>query len=287
LQLSGIEGKRGAVKFKCPLSFLAAVVLAGSSAAQQGAAPALQGTILDGTGLPGQAWTSLGNLSPIEHNNGYSQSYMEQSAAVFATTSGSVTLTPYVSLGLVLDTKGYPWNNKVEPRFGIKANKLFHSGVVSLGTAYAYEDRFNSVVNSGLVFYAQDWFGWQPVSNKTSRFPGSSWAAIGNISPVEHGNIIGQVYVSQGVVAKRFSRATLVPYAELTLSRDNKHFDWDNKVNSGAGLKAVFPHGGLYTEIGVGYLHENRFDSGRSAGGLALFMNASFGWNLLNRTVGR
>jgi len=275
------------VKFKFVLTLAAAVTLTGASAAQQGAAPALQGTILDGTGLPGQAWTSLGNLSPIEHNNGYSESYMEQSAAVFATNSGSITLTPYVSLGLVLDTKGYAWNNKVEPRFGIKANKLFRSGVVSIGTAYAYEDRFNSIVNSGLVLYAQDWFGWQPVTSKGNRFPGSSWAAIGNISPVEHGNVIGQAYVSQGIVAKRFARTTLVPYGEMTFSRDSKHFDWDNKVVSGAGIKAVFPHGDLYTELGVAYLRESRLDSGRSAGGLTLFMNASFGWNLLSRSVGR
>jgi len=212
---------------------------------------------------------------------------MEQSAAVFATNSGSITLTPYVSLGLVLDTKGYAWNNKVEPRFGIKANKMFRSGVVSLVSAYAYEDRFNSIVNSGLILYAQDWFGWQPVTSKGNRFPGSSWAAIGNISPVEHGNIIGQAYLSQGIVAKRFTRTTLVPYAEMTFSRDSKHFDWDNKVVSGAGVKAVFPHGDLYTELGAAYLRENRLDSGRSAGGLTLFMNASFGWNLLSRSVGR
>jgi hypothetical protein len=275
------------VKFKYLFSFVAAIALIGHSAAQQGATPALQGTILDGTGLPGQAWTSLGNLSPIEHNNGYSQSYLEQSAAVFATNSGSVTLTPYVSLGLVLDTKGYAWNNKMEPRFGIKINKFVRSGVVSLGSAYAYEDRFNSVVKSGPVLYLQDWFGWQPVANRANRFPGSSWAAIGNISPVEHGNIIGQAYVSQGVVAKRFARTALVPFVELTFSRDSKHLDWDNKVISGMGVKAVFPQGSFYTELGAAYLHENRLESGRSAGGLTLFMNASFGWNLLNRRVGK
>lgn len=275
------------MKLKLLLTSVAALTLTCFSAAQQSAAPALQGTILDGTGLPGQAWTTLGNLSPTEHNNGYSQSYMEQSAAVFATNSGSVTLTPYVSLGLVFDTKGYAWNNKVEPRFGMKVNKLFHTGVVSLGSAYAYENRFNSLTSSGLILYAQDWFGWQPVTNKTNRFPGSSWAAVGNISPVEHGNIIGQGYVSQGVVVKRFTKATLVPYGEVTFTRDSKHFDWDNKVVSGAGIKAVFPRSGLYSELGAAYLHESRFDSGRSAGGLTLFMNVSFGWNLLNRTVGR
>jgi hypothetical protein len=275
------------VKLNFLITSLATLALAGSATAQQGAAAALQGTVLDGTGLPGQAWTTLGNLSPIEHNNGYSQSYIEQSAAVFASNSGSITVTPYVSLGLFFDTKGYAWNNKVEPRMGMKVNKLFAAGVVSIGSAYVYEDRFNSLTSSGLALYAQDWFGWQSVANKANRFPGSSWAAIGNISPVEHGNIIGQTYVSQGIVAKRFTRATLVPYAELTLSRDSKHFDWDNKAAPGAGIKAVVPNGDLYTELGAAYLHENRFNSGRSAGGLTLFMNVSFGWNLLNRGIGR
>src|SRR5438034_7841559 len=218
-----LRKRRDTVKAKSLFTFVAFAILTAFSAAWQSAAPELQGNITDAVGLPGQAWTSIGNLSPIERNNSYVQSYAEQSAAIFASDSGSITLTPYVSLGLVLDTKGYNWNNKVEPRIGVKLNKFFRSGVVSLGSAYAYEDRFNSLTSSGLILYAQDWFGWQPVTNKVNRFPGSSWAAIGNISPVEHGNIIGQFYVSQGIVAKRFTRTTLVPYSEVTFSRDSKH----------------------------------------------------------------
>ena len=61
------------------------------------------------------------------------QSYMEQSAAVFSTYSGSVTVTPFVGMGLVLDTKGYDWNNKIQPRLGMKVNKYFRKGVVSVG----------------------------------------------------------------------------------------------------------------------------------------------------------
>ena len=279
--------RRDTLKAKSLFTFVAFAILTAFSAAQQSAAPALQGNITDAVGLPGQAWTSMGNLSPIEHDNGYVQSYVEQSAAIFASDSGSITLTPYVSLGLVLDTKGYNWNNKVEPRIGMKLNKFFRTGVVSIGSAYAYEDRFKSLKSSGLILYAQDWFGWQPVSDKASRFPGSSWAAIGNISPVERGDIIAQGYFSQGIIAKRFSRATLVPYAEATFSRDSKGFDWDNKAVYGSGVKAIIPHGDVFTELGAGYLHENRFHSGRSAGALTVFMNCSFGWNLLDRKVGR
>ena len=272
-------------KLKFLLTLVAPLALAGSLTAEQ-AAPALQGTILDATGLPGQAWTTIGNLSPIEHGATF-QSYIEQSSAIFASNSGSITLSPYVSLGLVLDTRGYAWNNQIEPQAGIKMNKFFRSGVVSVGSAYAYEDRFNGLSRSGLALYAQDWFGWQPVTSKASRFPGSTWAAVGNISPSEPGNIIGQLDVSQGIVVKRLSRTTLVPYSEMIYWRDSKHFDWDNKLTCGTGIKAVFPRGDLYSELGAAYFHENRFTSGRSAGGLTVFMNASFAWNLLGRTVGR
>lgn len=275
------------MKFKYSFALFAVLALTTFSAAQEGAASALQGSMVDAVGLPGQGWTSIGNQSPIEHNNFYFQSYMEQTATVYSTFSGSVTVTPFVGLGLVLDTKGYEWNNKIQPRAGMKVNKYFRKGVVSVGSAYSYEDRFKSFTSSGFTLYAQDWFGWQPVAEKNSRFPGSSWMEIGNLSPVEKGNIIGLGYITQGVVAKRFSRFTVVPYVESTIFRDSKGFDWDNKATVGGGVKAIFPRGDIYTEIGAAYLRESRFQSGQSAGGLSLFTNFSFNWNLMGRRVGR
>jgi hypothetical protein len=275
------------MKMKSLFALTAVLLLTAFSAAQDGAASALQGSLVDGVGLPGQGWTSVGNLSPIEHNNFYVQSYVEQGAAVFATYSGSITVTPFVGLGLVLDTKGYDWNNKIQPKVGVKVNKFFRKGVVSIGSAYSYEERFKGVNSNGLTMYVQDWFGWQPVSEKASRFPGSSWMEVGNLSPVERGDIIGLGYISQGVVAKRFSRATMVPYVEATIFRDSKGLDWENKANVGGGVKAIIPRDGIYTEIGAAYLHEKRFESGQSAGGLSVFTNFSFNWNLLGRKAGR
>jgi hypothetical protein len=266
----------------------AVLMLAALASAQERAASALQGSLVDAMGLPGQGWTSIGNVSPIEHNNFYLQSYVEQSAAVFSTYSGSVTVTPFVGVGLVLDTKGYDWNNKLQPKVGLKVNKLFLHGIVSVGSAYSYEERFkggNS--SSGLVLYAQDWFGWQALSDKASRFPGSTWIEVGNLSPVEHGNILGLGYFWQGVVAKRFNRFLLVPFAEATVFHDSKGFEWDTKANVGGGVKAVFPGDTIYTELGAAYHHENRFQSGLSAGGLSVFTNFSFSWNLLGRKAGR
>jgi hypothetical protein len=269
------------------LAVLASVLLPCCLFAQERpAVPALEGSVIDSIGLPGQGWTSLGNLSPIEHSNGYSQSYIEQSAAVFATNSGLLTVTPFVSLGLVVDTKGYDWNNKILPRAGIRANKFFRHGVVSVGSAFSYEERFKSTSSSGLTLFAQSWFGWQSIFESVARFPGSSWAAVGTLSPLERGNIIGQGYASQGVVAKRFGRTALVPYVDATFSRDSKGFDWENKAVYGSGMKIGIPHHDLYTEIGASYQHEQRLQSGRSAGGLMLYMNCSFAWNLLNRKVG-
>ena len=275
------------MKIKPLFALFALLVLTTFSNAQGGAVSALQGSLVDAVGLPGQGWTSIGNVSPIEHNNFYLQSYIEQGAAVFSTYSGSITVTPFVGLGLVLDTKGYEWNNKIQPRVGVKVNKFFSKGVVSVGSAYSYEDRFKGINSSGFTLYAQDWFGWQPVAQKSSRFPGSSWMEVGTLSPIEKGNIIGLAYVTQGIVAKRFSRATLVPYLEATVFHDSKGFDWENKATVGGGVKAIFPRGDIYTEIGAAYLHENRFQSGESAGGISVFTNFSFNWNLLGRKVGR
>ena len=287
MQSNGTNEKSGIMKMKASLAIFVVLALGALSVAQDGAKSALQGSVVDGVGLPGQGWTSLGNLSPIEHNNFYTQSYLEQSVMMFSTYSGSITVTPFVGVGLVLDTKGYEWNNKIQPRLGVKVNKYFRKGVVSIGSAYSYEDRFKSFNSSGFTLFAQDWFGWQPVAEKSSRFPGSSWIEVGNLSPVERGNILGLGYISQGVVAKRFRRATLVPYVEATVFRDSQGFDWDNRATVGAGVKAVIPRDQIYTEIGAAYLHERRFESGLAAGGLSLFTNFSFNWNLLGRKVGR
>jgi len=275
------------MKIKLLFVMFAMLALTAFSVAQDGAKSALEGSMVDAVGLPGQGWTSLGNLSPIEHNNFYTQSYFEQSAAVFSTYSGSISVTPFVGVGLVLDTKGYDWNNKILPRAGLKANKYFRRGVVSIGSAYSYEDRFKTFTSSGLTVFVQDWFGWQPVAEKSSRFPGSTWMEIGNLSPVEKGNILGLGYISQGVIAKKFRTAALVPYVEATVFRDSKGFDWDNRATVGGGVKVIIPREMIYTELGVAYLHENRFESGLSAGGLSVFTNFSFNWNLLGRKVGR
>ena len=254
-----------------------------SASAQEGTPPAVQGSVLDAVGLPGQGWTTVGNLSPIEHNDFYSQSYFEQDATAFSTYSGSITVTPFIGLGLSLDTKGYDWNNSIKPRVGIKVNKYFHKGVVSIGSAYSYEDRFQSFNSGALTLFVQDWFGWQSVADKKSRFPGSTWIEAGNLVPVERRNVLELGRVSQGFVACRSSEAALVPFVEATVFHDSQGFDWDNRATVGGGVKAIIPRDRIYTEVGASYLHETRFRSGLAASGLSVFTTFSFNWNLLGQ----
>ena len=257
-----------------------------NSCAQDAPPHAVKGNVFDAVGLKGQMWSSNGTYSPLEKGNVLSQSYFEQTASVYSTWDNSVTITPYAGFGMVSDTKGYSWNNKIQPSGGIKVNKLFRHGIVSVGTAYAYEDRFtdsNAPKASGRTDYMLDWFGWQSVSSKTSRFPGSTWAILGHFSPVEHGNLIAQGYVTQGFVLHRFNRAAVVPYGEFTIGHDSQGFDWENRAISGSGVKLAIPRGQLYTDLGAGVVHENRFNTGRSANGLKVFMNVSYTWHLFGR----
>jgi len=267
---------------------IAILVLATLATAQEGPPPhAIKGSILDAVSLPGQMWVSSGTISPFEHGDIISQSYFEQGTRVYGAWGNSLTLTPYTGFGMVLDTEGHAWNNKVQPSGGIKVSKMFRRGIISVGTAYSYEYRFTSAKEfkaSGRTDYILDWFGWNPVVAHKSRFPGSTWSIIGHISPVEHGNLIEEGYVTQGVIIKRFRSKALIPYGELTLAHDSKGFDWENKAVYGGGAKLGTPIGeNAYTEFGAGYSHEDRLKSGLSANGIKVFMNFSFNWSLLGR----
>ncbi len=269
---------------------LALVVLATVSlaVAQEGPPHPLQGSELDTVALPGQFWSTNGTLEPVEKGNVLTENYFEQGATVFSTAGHSVTLTPYVAVGFAFDTKGFSYNNKVDPSVGIKVNKYFRSGIVSAGTAFADEHRFGSMAASasGISYYGQYWFGWNPIAEQKNRFPGSSWGSAGNISPVEHGNYIFLDYITQGYVAKRFGvskEQALMPFAEFTVSKDTKGFDWENKTIEGAGIKYGIPKGEMYTEFGAGYTRENRFDSGLTSNGVKVFVNFSYAWNLFGR----
>jgi hypothetical protein len=221
---------------------------------------------------PGSAWTEVGNYSPTEATV-IANSYVEQGIKVWQ--SKSLALTPYAALTTSFDTKGYDWENKLKPEVGVKLTQSFTHGLLSIGTAYAIEDRFKSgTERGGAIGYVNYWFGW----HSGRRFPGSSWGVVGNITPIERNNVIMSLYLQQGVVAARVKKVAVVPFGEGTLGRDTHSYDWNNKAVYGGGLKAVVAGKMKVVEIGGSYLNENRFIRGRAAGGFNLFLKVWTGW---------
>jgi hypothetical protein len=251
----------------------------------QGQAPphAEQGSIFDAVGFPGQMWVANGTYSPVEKNNVVSQWDFQQTVSVYSGWHNSITVGPYIELNGVIDSAGFTWDNQLQPSIGIKVSKLFPIGIISVGTAYAYQDRFDSTSASGRTDFISDWFGWQSIANPKSHFPGSSWASIGHTSPVEHGDLIEQAYATQGYILRRFKRGGIIPYGEITVGHDNQGYDWENRYIAGGGVKASVLIGNIYTEFGAGWMHESRFNSGLSADGLKVFMNTSYAWHLFGR----
>jgi hypothetical protein len=227
--------------------------------------------------FPGSAWVVLGDITPIEKHNLIYSSHLEQGRIIF--DRHTITIEPYFAAGLNLDSNGYVWNNEYALQGGVKLNKSFNHGVVSVGTAYAYENRYRAggeTARQG-IGYIEDWFGWSLGEDRTDRFPGSTWATFGNIAPVEGNNLIGTGYVQQGYVAKRKGGWALVPFVEETYSADTMRFDWNNFSRTGAGTKVILAPG---VEVGASYIHEQRFQSGLEAGGFSLFLKLWKGWDL-------
>jgi len=258
-----------------------------SVACAQDAPHAVSSGVLDRVKLPGEIASTTGNLSSYEKGNIVADTYVEQKAVIFSAWNDTLTVTPYVSAEFVLDTAGYNWNNKVSPSVGLKINKHMHAGVISAGIGYMYENRFRDAdgfkPSGGRTEFLTAWFGWNDVSERMNRFPGSTWAIIGHYSPIEAGNLMERGHVQQGYVWKRLGSMAVVPFAEATVGHDSKRFDWENIATVGTGVKVGIPTGNIYTEIGADYLRETRLTSDRTSGGLKVFVNLSCGWNLFGR----
>lgn len=234
--------------------------------------------------LPGSAWSVLGNIAPVESGNIIDASYLEQGITVYR--SKKFSLVPYVNLGLTHDTKGYDWNNRLTAQGGAKLIRNFRNGIVASGVVYAQEYRWKTHQRaSAPVASASYWFGWQsPSANRSKKkfftgFPGSSWGVVGNISPVEKGNVIGNVYVQQGVAVAKTGTVSIVPFGESTTSLDTKGYDWNNRRIYGGGIKFVIPASSRVAEVGASYQKEHRWQSDMRAGGLVFFVKIWFGWN--------
>lgn len=258
-----------------------------SAAWAQGVPHAVSTSVLDVIEFPGEIASTSGHLSSYEKGNIVSDTYVEQKAVIFSAWNETLTVTPYVAGDFVMDTSGYNWNNRISPSLGLKINRHVRAGVISAGIGYMYENRFRNAEgfkpSGGRTDFLTAWFGWNDVTEKTNRFPGSTWGIIGHFSPAEAGNLIERSHLQQGYVLKRFGALAVIPFGELTVGHDSKRFDWENMAVAGTGVKVGMPTGKVYTEIGAGYLRERRLISHQTTQGLQFFIDISYGWSLFGR----
>ncbi len=105
------------------------------------------------------------------------------------------------------------------------------------------------------------------------HYPGSFWTTNGTVSPVEKGNVVSMNHVEQGVAKKGVEL-----FVQSTLQTDSKGYDWNRRVIGGVGVRFTQSIGNGMVRIGASYLTERRFVHPQTINGLALTVDAWFGW---------
>lgn len=234
--------------------------------------------------FPGSFWMSSGYVSPLEAGNLVTTYAAEQGFTVLK--RGPHTVVPYGALTVSTDQQGFDWNNKAVPQVGLRYARAFTRGVIQVGAGYAYERRLRSKTGMGQPLgYASYWFGWTGhLSGGSSRsfwssLPGTSWASVGNQAPAEGHNVIGSIYVQQGITAARVGKLSLIPFVEHTLTMDSGGQPWNNRRIRGGGVKVRILTGAGVIEGAVVHKHEHRWLDGQSGSGLGVTVSFWSGWN--------
>lgn len=203
----------------------------------------------------GSTWGAL-ETSPSEDNNVIGTLYVEQSHPVWTNEKLTLKLSPFINGTLVADSKGYNWNNKVTAKAGVKLDYLVgEAGVLTLRTGAASSHQFKSGSTDTEPFLsAEYWFGW---GNDTST-PGSSWGIVGNTSPSEKGNVIAMAHLEQGFLARQVGIGKVVPFVDLSITRDTKDNPWNNKEVYGLGVKYSLPVSTGSVDFRAKFQHERR-----------------------------
>ncbi|OGG65759.1 hypothetical protein A2929_01915 [Candidatus Kaiserbacteria bacterium RIFCSPLOWO2_01_FULL_45_25] len=217
----------------------------------------------------GSTWGSIEN-SPAEDDNVIGTAYAEKSWPVLQ--KDKLKLSPFLSGMVVVDDKGYNWNNKAVARAGGKLDyQVGPLGTLTFRLGAAYEHQFKSGDSYTEPFAsAEYWFGW----GYGTSLPGSSWGVVGNTSPSEKGNVIAMVHAEQGFLAFNAGKGRVTPFIDFTIARDTKDFVWNNKEVYGLGVKYVHPVGNGVVNVGTKYQHEER-EAGRGSGAV-LFLTYWF-----------
>lgn len=111
-----------------------------------------------------------------------------------------------------------------------------------------------------------------PASAQT-YYPGSLWTSNGTLSPAEPGNTVSLSHFEQGI-ARRGAEL----FAQVTATADTAGFDWNRRVVQGVGVRFTQALPGGMIRASLSYLSERRFVEPRTMNGVAITLDAYFGW---------
>lgn len=241
---------------------------------------------------PGSMWSSLGGVSPIEKNNLVDYFHVDQGLVINKTKG--LDVEPYVAVNVTRDTQKFPWNNKEKMEAGLRLVKSFPSGIADVGIAYAIErrdsiEKSSAETMSGPIVFTSGWFGYNTSfgERKSDSFledtPGSFQWVVGNISPFEKNNVIGQARLEQGITVTKIKQAPVDLLYWGQVGFDTQGMAWNNRITNGIGFKVSMPMTSGVVELVGGYecVHSYRQESSsstRAACGPTIKFDLWTGW---------
>lgn len=260
-------------------------------------APPKETVLLDPPNLyaPGSTWNSF-MTSPLERGNYIDYFHFDQ-GVVIGRLPGKLAVEPYVAINATRDTKGMPWNNRVQGEAGLKLVRPFSKGVIEFGGAWAIERRNASAATpvqtrSGIIGFTNGWFGWQQPSRRPASrtffnaAPGTFQWTVGNISVVERNNLIGTARLEQGVTLAKVKGVSLIPLVGVQATVDRDRNPWNNRWMGEAGMKVAVPWKTGTLDFKAGYQCWNQYRGGptsfgSAACGIGAGVNIWTGWRKL------
>ena len=117
------------------------------------------------------------------------------------------------------------------------------------------------------------------------KFPGSAWFNITgpHIGGEEAGNWILTANVTQAATVAEVDKWKLQPYVSVSLSKDTKGYEWNDKITPAVGVRATKNIGPGVFSAGVQAVHESHFgkfyrNGQRSASGVQVVISYWVGW---------
>jgi hypothetical protein len=233
----------------------------------------------------GSMWIDSGGSSPLEKDFAV-RVFGEE--GVIVRTVGPFDLGAYINTTDSFDQHSLDWNRFTRASGGLKLVKTFEwkgiGGLARADVGYTAEHRFISGESAAApTLDVNYWLGWNPYAG---RLPGSSWGiAALNISPTELHNTLFVDYLKQGVTVWKDSGhgtnkllPSLIVFGQITASKDDKHYDWNNFTREGGGVEILVPTEHSTFEIGAMYLYETRTIIPRTGAGAEIFIRLWYGW---------